>query len=79
MPRVRAELVGRRRKALLVVPTSASPICSFPAGPQGFSSFPWQLEARGAEQGLGRGCAADTWCAGVASTWPGRTGASPAR
>lgn len=52
VPRVRAELVGRRRKALLVVPTSASPICSFPAGPQGFSSFPWQLEARGAEQGL---------------------------
>lgn len=56
-------------------PPQPAPFAASQQDPRGFPASPGSLRP----EGQSRGCAADTWCAGVASTWPGRTGASPAR
>lgn len=71
--RVRAVLVGRSRKLLFIVPTLAKPHVQLPSCQQDHRAFPaspGSLRLAGAGQGLGRGCARSSCCAGVASAWP---------
>lgn len=71
--RVRAALVGRCRKLLFLVATSAQPHLQLPSCQQDHRAFPaslGSLRLAGAEQGVERGCGTSTCCAGVASARP---------